>query len=138
VDPLYLIFPLGGLLLIALSVWLAWAMRKLKPSAQNLMRLSCVALVGVLVLALFAARAYPGPAWRYEAGSFQYWLHMHVLSSASYLAIAMPVLAATLAATFFNKSKHALIAAGVVSAITIPAAMVGTLVIACNHAGACL
>lgn len=123
--------------MIALSVWLAWAMRKLKPSAQNLMRLICVALVGVLVLALFAARAYPGPAWRYEAGSFQYWLHMHMLPSASYLAIAMPVLAATLVATFFNKGKHALIAAGVVSAITIPAAMVVTLAIACTHPGAC-
>lgn len=124
---------------IALSWLLARTLAKASSSARTMATVTCAVIIGLVALSVGVARAYPGPAWKYAAGTPLHWVHLHVLGLGSYLALLIAFCAAALAATLRAKGggHTAIVAAGLSALLIVPSLFIG-LAVVCNHAGACL
>ncbi len=116
---------------------LARTLSRAGKAARAIATIICLVIISLVALSVGVARTYPGPAWRYSPGTAVYWLYQHVLNS--YLALLIPLCAATLVVTLRpHDGRLTIIAAVVLSALLIIPSMVLVLGVACNHAGACL
>lgn len=134
--------PLGFALACAAVMVVSWlltkAVRKAGAKAKVIAMLLCLGIIGLVGLSVGIARTYPGPAWKYEAGTLIHWAHQHALPLGSYLALLIPLCAATLVVALRPQGgKWLSIAAVILSGLLIIPSLIIGLAVVCNHPGAC-
>lgn len=141
-DTLDVPLPVGAALACAavmLVSWLlVWALSRRGKAIRITAAIICIGILGLVALSVGIARAYPGPAWRYEQGTAVHWLYLHVLNLGSYLALLIPFCAASLVAVRWPHGGRLMsISAVVLAGLLILPSLVLGLAVVCNHAGAC-
>lgn len=142
-DTLDVPLPVGAALACAavmLVSWLlVWALSKRGKATRITAAIACIGIIGLVALSVGIALAYPGPAWRYEPGTAVHWLYLHVLNLGGYLALLLPFCAASLVAVLWpHGGRRMTIVAVVLAGLLVILSLILMLVVACNHAGACL